>query len=179
MGPGTDCRKNLRSQGKPARLGPRLCLLKDCDRWFHPRHHSQRYCGQTCVELAKSWCELLAQRKYRSSDGGKACRCEQARRQRLKIRLQRERVESRATEQQVSATQDTSVGHPHVIPEGFCPCHRPGCYVLFARSDRSPLQCFCSPLCRQALRRVLLREARWRRRRRHRPPAGALSPLPT
>ena len=44
-------------------------------------------------------------------------------------------------------------------------CARPGCYVLFVVSQRSPCQKFCSVLCRQALRRVLDREKKWQRRR--------------
>jgi hypothetical protein len=43
-------------------------------------------------------------------------------------------------------------------------CARPGCYVCFTRNSRSPLQSFCSALCRRALRRVLQRESRWLRR---------------
>jgi hypothetical protein len=50
-------------------------------------------------------------------------------------------------------------------------CARPGCYELFVLTPRSPQQRFCSCLCRQALRRVLQREARWGRRRK-RGPAG-------
>jgi hypothetical protein len=46
------------------------------------------------------------------------------------------------------------------------PCVRPGCYEMFAVSARSPARRFCSCSCRKALRRVLDREAHWRRRRR-------------
>jgi hypothetical protein len=46
------------------------------------------------------------------------------------------------------------------------PCRRPGCYRLFPVRPRSPAQHFCSCSCRQALRRVLDREAHWRRRHR-------------
>ena len=49
--------------------------------------------------------------------------------------------------------------------EFFC-CERPGCEERFARSSRSPCQKFCSPSCRQALRRVIERERRWRQRAR-------------
>jgi hypothetical protein len=54
--------------------------------------------------------------------------------------------------------------------EDFCgsPCQRPGCYVQFAASARSPGQRFCCAVCRRALRRVLDRESKWRRRRRRR-----------
>ena len=35
--------------------------------------------------------------------------------------------------------------------------------MLFRATARSPAQKFCEALCRLALRRVLVREARWRR----------------
>ena len=57
---------------------------------------------------------------------------------------------------------------PGEIPDESdgCPCHRPGCYVLFLPTPRSPDRRFCSAPCRRALRRVRQREARTRRRRR-------------
>ena len=54
--------------------------------------------------------------------------------------------------------------HPDEIPENsrLWPCSRPGCYVLFSLSPRSPHRSFCSCSCRQALRRVRQRETRFR-----------------
>jgi hypothetical protein len=43
-------------------------------------------------------------------------------------------------------------------------CHRPGCYEQFHPPARSPLKKFCSCSCRNALRRVIVRERRWNRR---------------
>jgi hypothetical protein len=43
-------------------------------------------------------------------------------------------------------------------------CDRPGCYERFERTQRSPLQRFCSQECRRALERVLERDRRWRQR---------------
>jgi hypothetical protein len=71
--------------------------------------------------------------------------------------------------------------HPTTFfdPSRYRPCQRPGCYELFLVQPRSPGQRFCSCPCRQALRRVLDREAKWRQRQRwwrrggaapHRPP---------
>ncbi len=62
---------------------------------------------------------------------------------------------------------------PAEIPQESCglPCSRPGCYVLFLPSARSPDQHCCSGSCRQALRRVRQREARLRHRRRRGIPA--------
>jgi hypothetical protein len=48
----------------------------------------------------------------------------------------------------------------------LCPCDRPGCYVLFPIGAACQVRRFCCALCRKALRCVLEREARWRRRRR-------------
>jgi hypothetical protein len=62
---------------------------------------------------------------------------------------------------------------PAEIPPNSCgrPCSRPGCYVLFLPSPRSPDKHFCSGSCRRALRRVRQREARLRLRRRRGIPA--------
>ena len=43
-------------------------------------------------------------------------------------------------------------------------CHRPGCYVRFTPKPQSPHQKYCSPECYKAMRRVLIREQRWRER---------------
>ena len=55
--------------------------------------------------------------------------------------------------------------HPPGAEKNFF-CQRPGCYEQFVLSPRSPGQKFCSPLCRQALRRVERREAFWCQRLR-------------
>jgi hypothetical protein len=68
-----------------------------------------------------------------------------------------------------TTTPSAGVGQrPDEIPEKSwgLPCDRPGCYVLFLPTPRSPQQHFCSCGCRQALRRVRQREARLRHRRR-------------
>jgi hypothetical protein len=43
-------------------------------------------------------------------------------------------------------------------------CHRPGCYVRFTPKPQTPHQKYCSPECYKAMRRVLIRERRWRER---------------
>jgi hypothetical protein len=61
-----------------------------------------------------------------------------------------------------TATSTTpKVGHhKDGISKKSC-CFRPGCYVRFPVTTRSPQQCFCSLACRNALRRVRQREAHW------------------
>jgi hypothetical protein len=165
----------------------RRCLLKDCERWFVPPRPQARYCSPACREAAEHWRSWHAGQTYRATKGGKERRREQARRR-------RERERQRATPaepapptppvepalpvieaQTISDSAPMipegcdSVGQrPHEIPPESCglPCSRPGCYVLFLPSPRSPDQHFCSSPCRQALRRVRQREARLRRRRR-------------
>ncbi|MFN9287613.1 MAG: hypothetical protein ACK6EB_06025 [Planctomyces sp.] len=56
---------------------------------------------------------------------------------------------------------ESRVGHQYDPDAKKSCCLRPGCYVRFTATLRSPLQCFCSSDCRMALRRVRLREARW------------------
>ena len=52
-------------------------------------------------------------------------------------------------------------GHQEEADSEKISCSRPGCYELFSPQRRSPLKKFCSCLCREALRRVRRREARW------------------
>jgi hypothetical protein len=100
-------------------------------------------------------------------------RCEQSRRYRE--RLRRRQAEGQ-TEPTGEATTDLAAPcegqrAAHDLEETCCA--RPGCYELFVRSRRSPLQKCCGWLCRRALRRVRERETRWRQRLnvpRERPP---------
>lgn len=134
------------------RLGRRLCLLKDCERPYFPRHPLGRYCSSECRAAARRWRRCAANRRYRASERGKGRRQAQCRRYRIRQR-----------QEAGDAAQGGCEGYPH--PQGAeesC-CRRPGCYEVFVKTARSPLQKFCSSLCRQALRRVLLRERRWRR----------------
>jgi hypothetical protein len=165
----------------------RRCLLKDCDRWFLPPWPQARYCSPACREAAKHWRSWHAGQTYRATIQGKERRREQARRHR-----ERAQQRSALAEQAVPISQsepglpvieaqttsdsipiipaDTqSVGQrpAEILPKSCgLPCSRPGCYVLFLPSPRSPDQHFCSGSCRQALRQVRQREARLRRRRR-------------
>ena len=134
----------------------RRCLLKGCEAWFRSLSPSARYCSDGCRQSARRWSQWRANRRYRQSEQGQACRRQQCRRRRERCR-QRQRsasvAEARVCEgyQEAASREKTS-------------CSRPGCYECFATNRRSPQQKFCSRLCRQALRRVLERESRWWRR---------------
>ena len=138
----------------PRRPRVRRCLLKGCDRDFVPDDPLSRYCGQSCSAEARRWSQREANRRYRASEGGRRCRREQACRYRQRLRERRACAEN--------AAGAACEGYQQPAAEKKSCCQRPGCYEHFSPSPRSPLQKFCSGLCRQALRRVLIREGRWR-----------------
>lgn len=140
----------------------RLCLLKGCGQHFQPSHPLQRYCSPSCQQAARDWQRWRAARHYRGTARGRQQRCAQSRRYRERQRCRR------AVAAQEEAAQPREGQRYAGCSEDFSamPCRRPGCYVLFHPQPHEPPQCFCSAACRQALRRVLDREERWRRRRR-------------
>jgi hypothetical protein len=140
----------------PAFCRQRLCLLKGCECPFQPSHPLARYCSVACRQAARRWSQCQANQRYRASDHGQCRRREQSRRGRARARLRN---------CSDSACKCPCEGYHKTAAAGeFC-CTRPGCYEYFTRNSRSPLQSFCSLLCRRALRRVLQREARWLRRK--------------
>ena len=153
----------------------RRCLLKGCERFFRPTRPQSRYCSAACGQAARRWRRRQASRRWRASEPGRARRREQCRRARRRIplvvlppgpSLPDPGVEA-PPEAAPPAAQACEGQRPAIIPEKFAaqPCQRPGCYATFVPTPRSPQQRFCSCSCRQALRRVLDRERRWRRRR--------------
>lgn len=157
----------------------RRCLLKGCEQPFQPGHPQERYCSAACRQAARRWRSWRARRRYRATEGGKACRAGQSRRYRKRLG-QREQAgdstgsalsEGRCSCQ--SSGRATAVTGDSASPDGRegqrpahfykkSSCDRPGCYTCFDPHSRSPLQRFCSSLCRRALQRVREREARWR-----------------
>jgi hypothetical protein len=165
----------------------RRCLLKGCQRWFLPCRPQARYCSPVCQKAARRWRCWLASQRYRATPNGRQRRREQARRNRGRAHQRSSLPEPDpptphlepappAVEAEPPPTTDPpnagtapGVGQrpADILQESSgLPCHRPGCYVLFLPSSRSPDRKFCSGLCRQALRRVRQREARLRLRRR-------------
>jgi hypothetical protein len=165
----------------------RRCLLKDCERWFLPPWPQARYCSPACREAAEHWRSWHAGQTYRATIQGKERRREQARRHRererqrsalaepaaptLPIEPALPVIEAQTTSDSIpvipAGTQSVGQRPAEILPKSCgLPCSRPGCYVLFLPSPRSPDQHFCSGSCRQALRRVRQREARLKHRRR-------------
>lgn len=59
-------------------------------------------------------------------------------------------------------TPPRRVGDNKELAEKKVCCHRPGCYEQFIPDPRAPHQKYCSPECARAMRRVLVREKRYR-----------------
>jgi hypothetical protein len=143
------------SRQAPACCRQRHCLLKGCERPFRSQHPLARYCSTACRQAARRWSRWRANKRYRASDQGQSHRREQSRRWRSLAQKRHSRE---------PADQSPCEGYHKAAAAGdFC-CSRPGCYECFTRNSRSPLQRFCSFLCRRALCRVLQRESRWLRR---------------
>ena len=145
-------RRNRKSQ-PTARA--RLCLLKGCEKRFSPPHPLSRYCSEACVRAARLWSRRLAAQRYRASEQGKELRRQQSCRYRERVRQRQEEAQPLPV---------VGEGHQGADDSEKIPCSRPGCYELFPSQRRSPLKKFCCALCREALRRVRQREARWQRR---------------
>ena len=160
------------SQGESLKLAPRLCLLKGCERSFSPDHYLDRYCGHSCKQAARRWRLARANERYRATEQGKRNRRLQAirYRERLKERdLQAQQLQSEVRQHQQDDPTDPREGYHKEDSQEKSSCDRPGCYKRFTPPPRSPLQKFCCPSCRKALRRVQLREQRWIRKLFKRP----------
>lgn len=140
---------------------PRLCLLKGCEQSFRPVVPQQRYCNAACRLAAARWRRWRTQKKYRTTEKGKQHRKAQSRRRRERIRDRRKQGQDQRLSHESDRGPPPRVGNPPGANSEVSACDRPGCYELFARDRRSPLQRFCSCGCRNALRRVVEREIRW------------------
>ena len=174
MGPHQRSRKSCVSQGA-AQPRQRLCLLKGCEKPFRPTCPQARYCSPECRAAAQRWRRRRASQQYRQTIDGREKRRKQNRNYRSR-RAERQRAEAARTGRQstpgpqCASDVQPCEGQRPATESGFFCCDRPGCEEHFSRPHLISTRRFCSPSCRQALRRVIERERRWRRRahcRRH------------
>jgi hypothetical protein len=165
----------------------RRCLLKGCERWFLPRWPQARYCSPVCQQAARCWRRWHASQRYRATTHGKAHRREQARRYRSRRQQGSICSDPQPPPSHVEPDPPAVEPDPPPAPDPSTtlltpgvgqrpdrerekswglPCDRPGCYVVFLPTPRSPAQHFCSSSCRQALRRLRQREVRLQERQR-------------
>jgi hypothetical protein len=161
MGPpesATSLRENQEGRRRRLLRRPRMrcCLLKGCEKRFHPRQARQRYCSEACREAAREWSRWKAPERYRATRAGKQQRNGQSLRYRERAKT-RKPVEPEAVHEAARVITTNCFF-------ARC-CDRPGCYERFPPQRRSPLQHFCSPGCRGALERVREREQRWKQAR--------------
>jgi hypothetical protein len=145
---------NRRRRAGPRRPRPRLCLRKGCGRRYQPRRWNQRYCQDAeCLRLVRRWLAARRQAKRRQHDAAKTQHAEEQ-------RARRRRVPSSP---QAPKIAEVAVARGHAAKILLPPplCHRPGCHEPPVKSGRQQA-CYCCPACRQALRRVLDRERKWR-----------------
>lgn len=113
MGPAEDSTRPTEHRkperpSKPRRPRTRCCLLKGCERRFHPKRSGQRYCSHECAQAARRWTRWKAQQSYRATKTGREKRNEQSRRY-------RERVKSR----QQTGPEEAVAEPARVITENF------------------------------------------------------------
>src|SRR2546422_4676115 len=77
---GADRRKRLARRPRMRR-----CLLKGCEKRFHPRQARQRYCSEECREAARKWSRWKGQQRYRATAAGQQKRNGQSRRYRERV----------------------------------------------------------------------------------------------
>ena len=164
-------RRQHRARQGARRPRRRRCLLKGCEKSFRPTHPQARYCSPECRAAARRWRRRRASRQYRRTPKGRVNRQAQCRRYRCRCAERRRaaRVQAVPPEGPDTPCGGDDRGREGRRPAGdaeFSCCDRPGCYEHFLPSKRSPCRRFCSPSCRQALRRVIERERRWRQRAR-------------
>jgi hypothetical protein len=123
--------RTRRWQQRARRPRSRICLLKGCGPLFRPHQPIARYCSDGC--------RAKAHQRYRQSPNGKQKRQAQSRRY-------------RARRKELPARETAAVSAARVITPKFfsCSCDRPGCYVEFDRTRRSP----CSISVRQPVARL-------------------------
>lgn len=110
---------------------------------------------------------MKASRRYRAGVGGRERRRQQNRQYRQRRREKAAALTDAAEHSTEELTQREGK-RPAASSENFAErmCDRPGCYIVFGVPHEHSPRRFCSVACCLALRRVLDREARYRRRRR-------------
>ena len=81
-----------RPQHLTRRPRTRRCLLKGCERRYHPKRGLQRYCSYHCREAARAWSCSKAQERYLPTPTGQEKRRAQSQRYRERVRRRKEQV---------------------------------------------------------------------------------------
>ena len=135
----------------------RVCLRKGCGRKYQARRWNQRYCQDPeCLRLLRRWQAAKRQAKRRQDEAAKSQHAEAERVRRL-------RGQRISSSPQAPKPPEIGAARGHAA-RIFSPpplCDRPGCHEPVMKSGRSQAR-YCCSACRQAVRRVVDRERKWR-----------------
>ena len=150
----------------------RTCHRRHCGRVFLPGQWNQRYCREPdCLRELHRWEAAKRQRQRRKNEMVRRQHADAERQRRTRKRAERRvREASGAQDESVSQTridgsESRAWSRSDKIPKNFC--DRPGCYAPVRPSCRVPAR-YCGDECRQAVRRVLDRERKFKDRRKKR-----------
>ena len=145
------CRRRARSRRPRARI----CLRQGCGRKYQPRRWNQRYCQDAdCLREMRRWQAARRQARRRLEAAAKA---KDAEAQRGRRQCGKSFPAPSPCVVAVTRCHAAKILLPPLV------CDRPGCFAPLLMPARQPA-CFCGPACRQAVRRVLERERKWRLR---------------
>jgi hypothetical protein len=153
---------NQENTALPAAVGRRHFgtgwCAKQCGRSFEKRSPNQLYCD-SCRDDVRRKQARRRQEKRREGEKGHRRHAKVERRRRKKRRAPRQAEQVRRPEKDGAARGHAS---GEALQSGRV-CQRPGCFAPVRDSPRrSPS--YCGPACALAVRRVLDRERKWRRR---------------
>jgi hypothetical protein len=124
----------------------------------------------------------VADQKYRATEQGKEHRKEQAKRYRERCKECRidmkepSNPDSDSLKPEADLPKPVRVGDTKEKSKKKSWCQRPGCYERFIPPPQSPHKKYCGPECYKAMRRVLVRESRWRKKLNLAPKKGRDGP---
>lgn len=141
----------------------RRCFRKDCGNRFRPNCWNQRYCQHPhCLREVRRWYAAKRQRKRRASAEHRQQHAQAERQRRIQKKQQAASRDPSSQENAATAEQERRAwSRSKNFHEDFC--DRPGCYEPRRTSFRAPAK-YCGDQCRRAVRRVLDRERKWKRR---------------
>jgi hypothetical protein len=135
----------------------RVCLRKGCGRKYQPRCPNQRYCQDPeCLRLLRRW-QAARRQAHRRQD--EAVKAQHAQAERARRRQRAPSSPQTPNSSEIAAAR----GHAANIFSATPICARPGCHEPAVKSGRSQGR-YCCRACRQAVRRVVERERKWRLR---------------
>lgn len=150
-----------RKRHRKRRLPLRPCLCEGCPRVFRARRGNQRYCQDPdCLREARRWHAAKRQQRHRMHPDRRRAHADAER-----LRRRNGNRRGAAKPGQARATTKRGAAWSRRRKKSEPPlCDRPGCWET-PQDVGGQRAHYCGPECRQAMRRVLDRERKARRRK--------------